>query len=494
VARAADPLASFHAPVRDWFRSAFPEATRAQKLGWPSILAGRSTLLLAPTGSGKTLAAFLAAIDKLTFSPEPPAKERCRVLYVSPLKALAVDVERNLRSPLVGIARPRRGGRSLPLADGRDPLRRHAGGRAGAHRADAPDILITTPESLYLLLTSNAREALRALETVIVDEIHSLAAPSAGRTSSSRSSGSRPCGPRARRRCSGSACRPRRGRSRKVARLLGGGVAGKRKGSWKPRPVEIVDAGSAKRFDLEGRGARRGHGAPLRGGDPSGPAAAGPRGDPLAHDSSAVGRAHPRAPLDDDLRQQPAPGRAPRGGPERDRGGRDRARPPRLDRQGEAGGDRGPFEARDLPAIVATSSLELGIDMGAVDLVVQIEAPPSVASGMQRIGRASHTVGAVSRGVLFPKYRGDLLACAAVTAAMAQGKVEETRYPKNPLDVLAQQIVATVAMDTIGVDDLYRLVRGAALRRAAALAPSKACSTCSRAATPPTSSRSCARA
>src|SRR6202521_1871743 len=170
-----DPLAGFRPAVRDWFRASFAEPTLAQRRGWPPILAGRSTLLLAPTGSGKTLAAFLAGIDRLMFSPEPPKKERCRILYVSPLKALAVDVERNLRAPLAGIAQVATGRNeayhalSIAIRTGDTPQEERA-----RFRRQPADILITTPESLYLLLTSNAREALRSVDTIIIDEIHAL--------------------------------------------------------------------------------------------------------------------------------------------------------------------------------------------------------------------------------------------------------------------------------------------------------------------------------
>src|SRR5712691_6199682 len=176
-----DPLAGFRPAVRDWFRASFAEPTLAQRKGWPPILAGRSTLLLAPTGSGKTLAAFLAGIDRLMFSPEPPKKERCRILYVSPLKALAVDVERNLRAPIAGVAAT---AERAGLAYRMPAVTIRSGDTPAEERAriarTPPDILITTPESLYLLLTSRAREIFSSLETVIVDEIHAIAASKRG--------------------------------------------------------------------------------------------------------------------------------------------------------------------------------------------------------------------------------------------------------------------------------------------------------------------------
>ncbi|MGE5275776.1 MAG: DEAD/DEAH box helicase, partial [Acidobacteriota bacterium] len=455
MARSADPLASFHPPVRDWFEACFAEPTRAQWLGWPPIVAGRSTLLLAPTGSGKTLAAFLAEIDRLMFSPEPAKGERCRVLYVSPLKALAVDVEKNLRHPIAGIAAAARERGTafrvptLAIRSGDTPQ----SDRARLARSPA-DILITTPESLYLMLTSAARATLAWVDTVIVDEIHAVAASKRGShlfVSLERLEELRPKGSRPLQRIGLSATqRP----LEEIASLLGGGElsAGKR-ARWKPRPVEIVDAGGPKRLDLSVE-------VPLE--DMSLSAESGV-------DRSIWPSIHPR--LVELIR--------------RHRSTMVFVNSRRLAERlaaavNEAAGEeiaqahhgsiarekRLEIEERlkrgELPAIVATSSLELGIDMGAVDLVIQIEAPPSVASGVQRIGRSGHSAGEVSRGILFPKYRGDLLACAAATVRMIEGKVEETAYPRNPLDVLAQQIVAIAAMDSVRVESLYRLVRRAA--------------------------------
>src|SRR5713101_1431690 len=171
----ANPLAPFHPAVRAWFTAAFDAPTRPQALGWPAIARGESTLILAPTGSGKTLAAFLWCLNRLMFSAQPPKAQRCRVLYVSPLKALAVDVERNLRAPLAGIAQ-------IASANGEPYVTPAIAVRTGdtpaADRArfqrEPADILITTPESLYLLLTSQARDALRSIDTIIIDEIHAL--------------------------------------------------------------------------------------------------------------------------------------------------------------------------------------------------------------------------------------------------------------------------------------------------------------------------------
>jgi ATP-dependent Lhr-like helicase len=465
VTRRSDPLAAFSPAVRRWFEASFAAPTAAQAKGWPPIVAGLSTLLLAPTGSGKTLAAFLAAIDRLMFSPEPPKRERCRVLYVSPLKALAVDVERNLRVPIAGIATAAAG------ADGeafRVPvIGIRSGDTPAADRArmsrTPPDVLITTPESLYLMLTSAARDVLRSIDTVIIDEIHSVVASKRGahlflsleRLESLRD-GSKPL-----QRIGLSATqRP----LEEVARLLSGGEPAGRRGGWKPRPVEIVDAGSRKAFELTvevpvedmaklGEILER----------PTGPGAGPPTRSSIwpsihprlvelvrAHRSTMIFANSRR------LAERLASALNETSGEEIALAHHGSiAREKRLEIEER-------LKRGNLPAIVATSSLELGIDMGAVDLVVQIEAPPSVASGMQRIGRAGHSVGEVSRGLIFPKHRGDLVACAAATIRMREGKIEETFYPRNPLDVLAQQVVAIASMEEIGVENLYALVRRAA--------------------------------
>ncbi len=462
--RSRDPLAGFHEPVRAWFQASFGGPTAAQRKGWPPILEGRSTLLLAPTGSGKTLAAFLAAIDRLMFSPEPPKKQRCRVLYISPLKALGADVERNLRAPIAGIdeAATREGVPhrvpAVAVRSGDTP----ASERARIGRAP-PDILITTPESLYLLLTSSAREIVASVETVIVDEIHSLVATKRGahlalsleRLEAVRTDRSKPL-----QRIGLSATqRP----LEEVARMLGGGEI-QPGGSVRPRPVEIISAGTKKAWELvvtvpvEDMSKL---GQPAR--SPSGPEADGPRFASIwpsmhprlvelirAHRSTMIFANSRRlserlaAAINDVAGEEIALAH---------HGSLAREKRQEIEERLKAG---------HLPAIIATSSLELGLDLGAVDLVVQIEAPPSVASGIQRIGRAGHSVGAVSRGVIFPKYRGDLLAAAATTAKMVAGEVETTRYLQNPLDVLAQQIVAIVSMEVIDVEELYALVRRSA--------------------------------
>ncbi|MBX3223544.1 MAG: DEAD/DEAH box helicase [Labilithrix sp.] len=467
-ARAAaktDALAGFHPAVSEWFRAALGEPTRAQALSWPHIAAGETTLLLAPTGSGKTLAAFLSAIDRLSRSPEPDPKRRLRVLYVSPLKALAVDVERNLRAPIAGIAAL--GGR-LGAGLRRLEVAVRTGDTPALERTKMirtpPDVLITTPESLYLLLTSSQREMLTSLETVIIDEIHQMAASKRGAhlfLSLERLE--------ALRRRADTAAGTRRGALQRVglsatqrpleeiARLLGGAEArGKR---IVPRPVAIVDASAKKTLSITVEVP-----PPLR-------ALPSPGGD---------------LPLDDDEAEEDAKSIWPQVHArlvERVRAARStmifvnsRRLAERLatalnETAGEeialahhgsvAKDTRRATEERlkagALPAIVATSSLELGIDMGAVDQVIQVEAPPSVASGIQRIGRASHHVGGVPSGVLVPKHKHDLLACAAAAAGIEDGDVETTYYARNPLDVLAQQIVAIAA---VGLEPKHAPPRG----------------------------------
>jgi ATP-dependent Lhr-like helicase len=481
----------FHAAVDEWFHAVFAEATPPQKRGWPPIARGESTVILAPTGSGKTLTAFLWSLNRLMFEPVPAPAERCRVLYISPLKALAVDVERNRRAPLVGIATvASRSGvafhtPTIAVRTGDTP----AAERARFQRAPA-DILISTPESLFLLLTSNAHESLRSVETVIVDEIHALVSTKRGAhlaLSLERVERIANRGPLQRIGLSATQ-RP----LDEVARYLGGAVARpsaprsnppKRKPKTaapnfegalhdefeddtavKFRDVTIVDASAPKRLrvtvqtpveDMAQIGKRVEQ--------PSGPAAQGPVATSIwssihpklvelvrAHRSTLIfvnsrRLAERLAGALNELAGEPLV-RAHHGS---------LARAQRTEIEDLLKSGR-------LSALVATSSLELGIDMGAIDLVIQVEAPPSVASGLQRIGRAGHSVGEVSEGVIFPKYRGDLVACAAVTAAMRQGKVESSRYPRNPLDVLAQQLVAMVAMERWSVDELYDTVRSAA--------------------------------
>ncbi len=465
-------LDGFHPAVRRWFTAAFAAPTAAQVQAWPAIAAAKNTLLLAPTGSGKTLAAFLVAIDRIMFprhgdAPATAESTGVRVLYISPLKALGVDVERNLRAPLAGV-------RGVAQREGFDFHEPAVGVRSGDTtpqerqrlRRQPPDILITTPESLYLMLTSQARESLTNVHTVIVDEIHSLVSTKRGahlflslerlealrRTHES-------VGPLQRIGLSATQ-RP----LEEVACLLGGAEAtGDPAETPRARHVEIVAAGRSKQLDLRievpvedmsrlgeedfDTGAAAGGPAP-----PSIWPAIHPRLVQLvrSHRSTMIFVNSRRlaerlaAAINELAAEEIA-----------------------LAHHGSIAKDtRLRIEDRlkrgELPAIVATSSLELGIDMGAVDLVIQIEAPPSIASGLQRIGRAGHQVDVPSSGVIFPKYRGDLLACSAAAGRMVEGKVEETFYPRNPLDVLAQHLVAMVALEPLSVDALFATVRGAA--------------------------------
>jgi ATP-dependent Lhr-like helicase len=447
------PLDIFHPAVGRWFRGSLGEPTKAQVLGWPPIGRGESTLLLAPTGSGKTLAAFLVAIDRLMREPAADTRRRTRVLYVSPLKALAVDVERNLRAPLIGILEEGRRHGDAMQAPSVDVRTGDTSPKERARMARSPaDVLITTPESLYLMLTSAARATLASVETVIVDEIHALVPTKRGahlalsleRLEALRSPGARPL-----QRIGLSATqRP----LDEVARLLGGFDGGA------PRAVTLVDAGTRKALELSVEAVEPGE---VEGDEEDRGSRDGQRSVwPGVHARVVdLVRAHRSTLVFANSRRLSERMAAALN----DRAGEEIA----LAHHGSLSRDkRAAIEERlkrgELPAIVATSSLELGLDMGAIDLVVQIEAPPSVASGLQRVGRACHGVRGVPRGVLLPKHPHDLLACAAVADRMRAGDVEETTYPRNPLDVLAQQIVAMVSVEPLGVDALYDRVRRAA--------------------------------
>ena len=442
----------FSQAVRAWFTASFPAPTAAQAHGFDKIFAGEHTLISAPTGSGKTLAAFLVAIDRLV-TRDTNEVSATRVLYISPLRALAFDVEKNLRAPIVGIrhAAERIG------ADFREPLVAMRTGDTSARDRqrmlrNPPDILITTPESLYLMLTSSARSTLANVDTVIIDEIHAIAATKRGAHLALSLERLEELTLRPPQRIGLSATqRP----LEEVARFLGGYVDGA------PRPVSIVDAGARKTLEVEvvvpvedmGEIGKVTH--ELR----SGPATAAA----VERRTSIWPSITPRIlELVQQHRSTIIFCNARRGAE-------------RLAAQlnelaadlGLAGGDAaGDFVkahhgslAREqriviedqlkrgqLRAIVATSSLELGIDMGAVDLVIQVESPGAVSRGLQRIGRAGHAVGSPSRGKVFPKHRHDLLEVAVVARRMLDADIESTRYLRNPLDVLAQHIVAHVAM------------------------------------------------
>ncbi|MBI2777237.1 MAG: DEAD/DEAH box helicase [Chloroflexi bacterium] len=465
VAQSADdPLAPFSAPVRAWFESAFEAPTPAQAGGWAAIAAGRHTLIHAPTGSGKTLAAFLWCLDRLARDPSPPPSRgtpgSIRVLYVSPLKALTNDVERNLRAPLhgIGLAAQRLGevppAISIASRTGDTP---HDVRRQLARTP--PDILVTTPESLYLILTSAARETLRGVETVIVDEVHAVAGTKRGAhlaLSLERLEKLRPESAPALQRIGLSATqRP----LETIARFLGGTGPG--------REVAVVDAGTRKALDLEvivpvEDMSRLGEVLPPDE-QPGGPAwrddlrtsiwpAIHPRILELirAHRSTIVFTNSRR------LAERLAHRLNELAGEELVR-----AHHGSIAREQRQEIEESLKDGR-LPALVATSSLELGIDMGAVDLVILVESPTSVASGLQRVGRAGHQVGEPSKGVLFPKYRGDLLEATVVVRRMHEGAIETTVMPRNPLDVLAQQLVAMTVLEPWTVADLLATVTRAA--------------------------------
>ncbi len=463
-----DSLAPFHAATREWFEASFAEPTGAQAQGWPAISGGDHALICAPTGSGKTLAAFLWCLDRLMAEPPPTDPlRRLRVLYVSPLKALVHDVDRNLRSPLAGIA-------LAAQRLGTRPQDVRVGIRTGDTPADErrafgkhpPDILVTTPESLYLLLTSQAREALRGIRWVILDEIHALAGTKRGAHLALSLERLEALTEQPPQRIGLSATqRPLSA----VAGYLGGREAsdgGTGRGPGAQRPVTIVDAGVRKALELQvvvpvEDMSRLGEPIPLEEA-PGGPAAAGEQRTSIwpaihprilelirAHRSTIIFTNSRR--LAERLAQRL-----------NELAGEElvRAHHGSLAREQRVQIEEALKDGR-LPALVATSSLELGIDMGAVDLVIQVESPTSVARGLQRVGRAGHQVGEPSRGVIFPKYRGDLLECAVVTRLMHEGAIEPTVVPRNPLDVLAQQLVATTADRAWGVEDLYALVRRA---------------------------------
>ena len=494
------PLSSFTPRVREWFERAFEAPTPAQRQAWPAIAAGQNVLLSAPTGSGKTLAAFLWALDRLsaertaeakataeaTAKPAPNRAPGTRVLYISPLKALAYDIERNLRTPLRGIGAEEI---TVGIRTGDTPQRERA-----AMARKPPDILITTPESLYLILTSQARSMLDRVEAVIVDEIHAVAGTKRGSHLALTLE-----------RLEAHVRAQGEGESSELQRIglsatqnpleeIGRYLVGPR------RQVKVIDAGQRKKLDLrievpvESMSEPGGSSDPSR--DPLEPVTGGesttnsiwPAIYPellelvQQHNSTIIFVNNRRSAERVALRLNELAGKqreevemAASGGAG-DRGG---GPPPggegpvapleiaRAHHGSLAREERTKVEellkAGELPCLVATSSLELGIDMGAVDLVLQIESPKSVARGLQRIGRAGHGVGEVSRGRIFPKFRGDLLECAVVARRMHEGLIEPTVVPRNALDVLAQQIVAMAASaepESVSVAELHALVTG----------------------------------
>ncbi|WP_422749138.1 ATP-dependent helicase [Mycobacterium sp. WMMD1722] len=460
-----DSMSRFSPLTREWFTGTFVEPTPAQAQAWSAIADGDNTLVIAPTGSGKTLAAFLWAIDRLASSEPRPPKAGTRVLYVSPLKALAVDVERNLRTPLTGIARvAERHGATAPAIS----VGVRSGDTTPAQRREMltrpPDVLITTPESLFLMLTSAARDTLTEVQTVIVDEVHAVAATKRGAHLALSLERLDQLLDRPAQRIGLSATvRP----AEEVARFLSGHA-----------PTTIVAPPAAKTFDLAVQ-------VPV-------PDMADLENNTIwpdveeqivdlieAHNSSIVFANSRR--LAERLTSRLNEIHAERAGVELDgRNGQvGGGAPAQLMASGQSFG-AAPLLAKAhhgsvskeqraiveddlksgrLKAVVATSSLELGIDMGAVDLVIQVEAPPSVASGLQRVGRAGHQVGEVSQGVLFPKHRTDLIGCAVTVQRMLAGQIETMTVPANPLDVLAQHTVAAAALEPLDADHWFEAVR-----------------------------------
>ena len=452
-----DPLARFGAATSAWFTEAFEAPTRIQREGWPPIGERQHTLLLAPTGSGKTLAAFLTCIDRLC--RRPAAQVGIGAVYISPLKALVYDVERNLRAPIAGVRRTaERLGQTvrLPRVDVRTGDTSQRDRRL--QQRDPADILVTTPESLYLLLTSGARENLRHIDTVIVDEIHVMAGTKRGvhlALTLERLAALTDVEPQ---RIGLSATqRP----LERIARFLGG-----------DRPVTIIDASEPPRIDLRITVPVDDMNAPPRPPDEDRQRVLGHGGGQRSQQPAEHGiwpsvypailaeiRKHRSTIVFTNSRQlaeRLAQKLNEYAGEELVFAHHGSISHKRREEIEEA------LKAGQVPALVATSSLELGIDMGAVDLVILVESPGAASRGLQRVGRAGHSVGEISEGTIFPKYRGDLLEATVVAKQMLAGEIEATSTPSNCLDVLAQQIVAMVAMDSWPLDELERTVRRAA--------------------------------
>ena len=502
----ADVLDRFGPATQDWFRGAFSAPTNAQKGAWESVSSGRNALVVAPTGSGKTLSAFLFAIDRIfrekapeTPDADPPRRGKktaakapatnTRVLYISPLKALGVDVERNLRSPLVGIGQSaRRLGIQVPGVT----VGVRSGDTSSSDRrklvTDPPDILITTPESLYLMLTSQAAETLRGVHTVIIDEVHAVAATKRGAhlaVSLERLDAllEKP----AQRIGLSATVRP----IDEVARFLGGA-----------QPVDIVAPRATKAFDLSvvvpiedmlNPPPPPGSPAPDEATDgewfSERPESTEMAGSVWPHVEEAIvdrilerrstivfansrrlaerltGRLNEiyaeRVGIDVPEPTVPASVMAQAGASAGVAAILAKAHHGSVSKEQRAQVED-ELKSGALRCVVATSSLELGIDMGAVDLVIQVEAPPSAASGLQRVGRAGHQVGEVSRAALFPKHRSDVLHTAVVTERMLAGRIEAIAVPQNPLDILAQQTVAAAALGSIDVEEWFDTVKRSA--------------------------------
>ena len=499
-------LTRFRPQVAEWFRDVFAAPTPVQEGTWKAVAEGENALVVAPTGSGKTLAAFLWALNSLveqsgqtvldTGTPTPVEGRQVKILYISPLKALGVDIENNLRAPLTGIARTAsRLGLDVPNIT----VGVRSGDTPSAERArqvrKPPDILITTPESAYLMLTSKAGAILKDVDVVIIDEIHAMAGTKRGvHLALTLERLERLAGKPVQRVGLSATVRP----LERVAQFLGG-----------DRTVTIVAPPSEKKWELtvtvpvedmsdlpaQEPGSTIGElviDDPLGLTGPSEAESALPTQGSiwpfieqqvyqqvmsarstlvfvnsrrtaerltsrlneiwaLEHDPESLSAERRRPPAQvmvsaDEVGQAPAViARAHHGSVSKD----ERAMTETMLKEGT------------LKAVVATSSLELGIDMGAVDLVIQVESPPSVASGLQRVGRAGHSVGATSVGAFYPKHRSDLVQTAITVQRMKEGLIEELKVPMNALDVLAQQTVAAVAIADVNVDDWYDTVRRA---------------------------------
>ncbi|PAT15427.1 ATP-dependent helicase [Corynebacterium sp. NML 120412] len=498
-------LNRFHPQVATWFSEVFAEPTPVQAGAWGAIADGENALVVAPTGSGKTLAAFLWSLNSLVEragqqalpidGAQSSTHGGVRVLYISPLKALGVDVENNLRAPLGGIARvAQRMGRDMPdisvgVRSGDTPQ-----AERNRQLRKPPDILITTPESLYLMLTSKAAGILKTVDTVIMDEIHALAGTKRGVHLTLSLERLRRLAGNFQRIGLSATVRPLEA----VANFLGD-------------KTTIINPPAEKRWQLDVH-------VPVE--DMS--------DLPVPEDASTIGEAVIEGDVEklllDDATEPPPPGAAKSIWPHIERAVYDEVmahrstivfvnsrrtaerltsqlnelwakehdpdalspqtrRPPaQLMKSVDTAGHAEQVIARAhhgsvskderlqtetmlkegaLRAVISTSSLELGIDMGAVDLVIQVESAPSVASGLQRVGRAGHTVGAVSQGSFYPKHRSDLVQTAVTVPRMRAGAIEELHTPRSPLDVLAQQTVAAVAFEDLDVDEWFDTVRRA---------------------------------
>lgn len=434
-------LEDFAQATQSWFRKSFANPSPVQIAGWPHLRAGKHALLLAPTGSGKTLAAFLSCIDSLLHRPKPE-RPGFRVLYISPLKSLAYDIDKNLRVPLNGITELS----PTPLSEISVDIR--TGDTSASMRQkqarNPGDILITTPESLYLLLGSKAREGLRTIETVIIDEIHAVSGTKRGvHLFLSLERLDILCNREVQRIGLSATQRP----LDRIANLLGG-----------DRKVEIVDCQSPPLLDLqiemppevlpdEDAAPQPVDAKPNKGMWP----AILPRllQSIQSHTTTLVFCNSRR--LAERIAQEL-----------NDLAGEDicKAHHGSVARSLRVSTEEA-LKRGQLRSLVATSSMELGIDVSSIDLVVQIGSPSSVSQGLQRVGRAGHSLGIRSQGLIIPKFRGDLLEATAIAQGMRLGHIEECTVPENCLDVLAQQIVAMVSAEDRNVAQLLATIRRA---------------------------------